>query len=470
MRRHFIILFLLLLFIAGCGKNESPVAQPPEPTGYTVSESLYGQNHSVQLESVYDAADTLTKTCETSFYESGNPSVSTVTQYHENGAVAAYQEKQYAEDGSITASLVKYFDAAGALTKQVHVLYRADGSPRSVERHTYSPDGMLLEHKYQVYFPDGTFSEKKTDALRPNTWMRRVSRETYHENSQLAFFCDGSFHAETYALLDGTQALYSDSGVLLELQEALWDEASRTCRNRRTCYAGDGTVISSESTVQCYNASGRMIASESTVQENSSALFRHFYELCLFNSAGLITQKDVQHYLPYGGTGERFAHRYDYDAAGNLCREEATHFLASGQRQNLTVTEYTYSADGVLISEIQTGFNDTDVQQFQLTHQYDAFGKVTDFITVSSTGNSHAYSYTYDEEGRCKTELLTTTYRYGVRIDYQETTYEYYENGTYKSVAVHKWTSYDEARYPNANPADLGLTTVTEYDENGNKI
>lgn len=472
MRRYFIILFLLVFFTAGCASENStqPSQLPPDPTGYTVSEDLYGHDQSVRLESLFDADDILTETSETAFYKNGNPSISVVMQYNAAGAVTTYQEKQYAEDGSITSSLVKSFDSDGALIKQVSVAYRSDGNPRSVERHDFSSDGTLLAHKYHVYFADGTISEKKTEYLNIHTGLRLISQETYHENSQPDIFCYGRFHGETYTLLDGKQARYSDSGALLELEEATWDETARTCRSNRTCYAEDGTVISSEVAIRCYSASGIMVASESTVQENNGSLFRHFQELCVFDKAGHMTQMDVQHFLPGGFPGERFTHRYDYDAAGKLCREETTHFLISGLRQNLTVTEYTYAANGQLMSQTQTGFNDSDVQQFQLIHQYDEYGKLTDFITYSSTGNCHAYSYAYDDEGRCKSELLTTTYRYGVRIDYQETSYEYHENGSYKSVAVHKWTSYDEINYPNANPADLGRTTVTEYDEEGNKI
>lgn len=469
MRSCFIILFLLIFFTAGCAKQDTP-AQPPEPTGYSVSENLYIYDKPAQLESVYDEKGILTETRETALYENGTPLYSIVTRYDAAGTVITYQEKQYAGDGSTTASLLKQFDAAGALTKQVYVTYQANGAPVSVERHDYSSEGTLLAHKYHRYFPDGSVSERKTEYLNQNTGLRLISQEIFHENSRLAFSCSGRFHGENYTLLDGTQSRYFESGALLELEEASWDDAARTSRRSRTCYAGDGTVLSSESALHCYDESGRVIASEATVQENSGSLFRHFYELCVFNGSGQLTKKDIQHFLPYGGTGERFEHRYDYDAAGNLCREETTHFLISGLRQNLSITEYTYTPDGCLLSQTQTGFNDSDVQQFQLIHQYDAFGKVTGFTTYSSTGNCHAYSYTYDEEGRCKTELLTTTYRYGVRIDYQETTYEYHENGRYKSVAVHKWTSYDEAKYPGASLADLGKTTVTEYDEDGNKI
>ena len=101
-------------------------------------------------------------------------------------------------------------------------------------------------------------------------------------------------------------------------------------------------------------------------------------------------------------------------------------------------------------------------------------------VVVNENGDPVAYSTedgsvllslrTYDEEGRQTSELMTTHYRSGPRIDYQKSIWEYHENGKYKTVSIQKWTSYDEAKYPNADPAAWGKTTVTHYDENGNKI
>ena len=134
------------------------------------------------------------------------------------------------------------------------------------------------------------------------------------------------------------------------------------------------------------------------------------------------------------------------------------------------MTEYAYHEDGSLLSQTQTGFDKDNVQTFQTVKKYDAFGKLEEFVTVSNLGNCYTYSYGYNEEGTVCSELLTTRYRSGTRIDYQETAWEYHENGRYKTVSVHKWTSHDEAKYPDATPGDLGQTTVTEYDEEGNKM
>ena len=68
---------------------------------------------------------------------------------------------------------------------------------------------------------------------------------------------------------------------------------------------------------------------------------------------------------------------------------------------------------------------------------------------------------TYDENGLVIKELMETHYRSGTRTDYQETAWEYHENGKHKTVTVHKWTSHDEAKSPDADPASLGKTTVT---------
>lgn len=475
MRKCFIILFLLLLFSTGCTAQEEPTAPaelPTEPTAYTETEKLYFHGHSAprqQLESFYDDNGSLTQTRKTEYYENGSTAGIAVTQYDEQGAVTNYQEKRYGENGAAAASLVKRY-VGGTLTEQVEVSYWTDTLPHSVTKSVYLQNGTLSERTHTSYFADGTLAAKETETLDEKTGFRTIHQEAYHETGVSALLCDGLFHAETYEMLAGQREESAADGTLTMLELAAWDGENRIRHSSQTHYTENGNTRSSQQVTQYYDASGRVTAREYAAYEKGQALLSHCIENYTYDGAGNLINMDAQYYFEGKLPGERFEHSYDYDAENRLSRQETAHFLASGERQNLAVTEYGYDAAGNLVTETQTAFNASDVRQFQTTKEYDAFGTLTAFITISKNGNRYTYSYTYDEEGRQQSELLTTEYRYGTRIDYQKTSYEYHKNGAVKSISVQIWTSHDEAKYPDAAPGDLGKTTVTEYDEAGNKI
>ena len=471
MKRTIVILFLLFLFISGCAAPEkAAVPAQAEPAVHTETEALHG-DRSAQLESVYDENNTLTRTQITEYHENGNTAVTTVTDYSEDGAVTFYQEKQYTEDGAAAASLAKYYDAGGALTEQTEVIYWENGQAETVKKCVFSTSGTLLERRSSSFFDDGSLWARKTEVLDEHTGFRIIRQEAYHKNGVLSLLCDGSFHPDTYELLDGRRERYSAGGVLTELESVSWDEENRVRSGEYLCYADDGAVLSSEHSTLYYDNLGRIIAREYIAYEENHVLFTHFIENCTYDGAGNMAGKGVQYYLEDSVPGERFDHTYSYSETGDLLREETDHYLASGKRQNRAVTEYGYDNAGNLIRETQTAFNDSDVQQFQTTKEYDARGNIVTFVTVSKKGSRYTETFTYDEDGRIKTELLTTQPVTTSRISYQENTYEYYENGNVKTLTVHTWTSVDESRAgANANKNDLGKTTVTEYDEEGNKI
>ena len=188
-----------------------------------------------------------------------------------------------------------------------------------------------------------------------------------------------------------------------------------------------------------------------------------------FSHPDIPAAQEIQYYLDGGFPAERSETAYEYDSVGNLLRLESAHYLATGKRQNFTVTEYIY--DGIVLSkEVQTSYDQDNICKSSVTKTFDIYGVVTNFTTLSSSGNTYDYAYTYDEEGRVASELMTTRYKSAPRVDYRETAYEYHENGHHSSVTVHQWTSYDEAKFPYKEKSALGTTTVTKYDENGNKI
>ena len=464
------IVMLVTFLCCGCGAPAEPVptAEPTVPPVYTRTETLFFDGHvgfPQKLESTYDRDDTLLETQKTEFHENGAVSVVTRAQYDAAGNVTYYQEKHCRPDGSTETTLVKHYDAAGNLTKQVAVAYREDETPQRIETRTFSEGGTLLTRKVTGYYADGTLCEREWEYYDPETDYRYITWERRHDNGQLSSGCDGVFHPETYELLDGTIENYDPEGVLIQSKTARWDGENRTGFTG----VSDGEGNSTSQVTAYFDDSGRVVARESVTYEKNQVLFEHYTENFAYSSDGLLLRKDVQYYLDGGVPAELFETSYAYDETGILIREETAQYLSGGKRQNLAVTEYTYQ-DGSLIKTEQTSYDHKDIRKSRVTKEYDVFGTLTTFTTLSASGNTHSYCYTYDETGRVQSELLTTRYHSGRRIDYQETTYEYHENGQHRCVTVHTWTSYDEAKYPDANKNDLGKTTVTEYDEDGNKI
>lgn len=418
-----------------------------------------------EFVSTYDENGILKQSKQTEFHENGEIAALTEITYHTSGNVISYQEHHYHADGSIAATLTKHYDSGGILTKQVAVSYWENGQPKLVETHLFSPNGTVLEQKTSGYFASGDRSEKSVEIFDPESKQRHIRQEIYHACGQMIFFCDGIFHADTYELLDGTIEEYSPDGPLIRTETVLWDSENRTRYSSFQCY----TDNSSGQITECFSASGLLLARESQIYERNHVLFEHFIESRTYDREDKLIRQEVQYYLDNGDPGERFETAYQYDAAGKLLREENAQYLPDGKRQNLAVTEYAYDGE-YLRREVQTAFDHQDICKSSVTKEYDAFGMLTTFTTLSSSGNSYCYAYTYDEEGRIVTELMTTRYKSAPRVDYQETTYEYHENGFHRTVTVHQWTSYDEAKFPHKSKNDLGTTTVTHYDEDGNKI
>ena len=418
-----------------------------------------------ELVSAYDENGILTKTNKTEFHENGNISTLIEMHYDVSGNVTYYQEQLFRTDGSPAATLTKHFDDSGILTRQGDVSYRENEAVSRTETRTFSPEGRLLTLEMTGYFENGSPSEKYTESFDPETDLRMIRQEIYHISGQLISLRDGAFHPETYELLDGKIEEYSIDGPLLRTETAQWSEENRTLYRDYYCY-GDN---SSGRIVSCFNSAGQLLGRESHIYEEDQILFEHFIEKYTYDRKGNLTAQEIQYYLDGGFPAERFEKAYEYDAVGNLLRLETAHYLATGKRQNFTVTEYIY--DGIVLSkEVQTSYDQDNICKSSVTKTFDIYGVVTNFTTLSSSGNTYDYAYTYDEEGRVASELMTTRYKSAPRIDYRETAYEYHENGRHSSVTVHQWTSYDEAKFPYKEKSALGTTTVTKYDENGNKI
>lgn len=466
-------MMLITFLFSACNPEEAApaVTEPTAPPARTETEKLYHDDHTTLrqlLEQVYDSSGSLTEERISRYNESGVLLASSVTEYGAEGTVAAYEEKQYAADGTVTLSLVKKYHANDLLSQHIEVSYWENGNPRSVIKSDFSDTGAELKYRQRDYFENGILAAEKTAYLDAQTGYRIIHEESWHENGLQASLCDGLFHADTYELQSGTIEKYDAEGNLTQREEAVWDGENRAKHSTFCQYAGSAELFSFESS-RYYDESGNVFVYEYASFEQDHAFASHYIENRSFDGSGRLAESILQYYLADGSPSERYEHSYEYDGDGNLIREQTVHDLSPGVRQNLTVTEYTYDG-GALIREVQTGFDDAGAQKFQQIKEFDPYGKVMTFVTVSTKGNRYTYSYTYDEAGRVETELLTTEYRYGTRIDYQETTYEYHENWNLKRVSVHSWTSHDEAKYPDAAPGDWGKNTVTEYDEDGNKI
>lgn len=467
-------MMLITFLFSACNPEEAAPAavEPTAPPARTETEKLYHDDHTTLrqlLEQVYDHSGALTEERISRYDESGALSSFSVTEYDAAGTVAAYEEKQYAADGDVALSLVKKYHTNDLLSQQVEVSYWENGNPRSVIKRDFSDTGAELEYRQRDYFENGTLAAEKTAYLDAQTGYRIIHEESWHENGLPSSFCDGLFHADTHELQSGTIEAYDADGNLTERGEAVWDGENRAKHSKFCQYAPGGAELFSFESSKYYDESGNVFVYEYASFERDHAFASHYIENRSFDSSGRLAESIIQYYLADGSPSERYEHSYEYNSDGNLILEQTVHDLSPGVRQNLTVTEYAYDGSA-LIREVQTGFEDAGAQKFQQIKEFDAFGKVMTFVTVSTKGNRYTYSYTYDEAGRVETELLTTEYRYGTRIDYQKTTWEYHANGNTKAISVQKWTSHDEAKYPDAAPGDWGKTTVTEYDEDGNKI
>lgn len=465
-----ILVMLVTFLFCACGTQAQPVpaAEATVPPVTMETEVLFFDGFvgiPQELVSAYDENGILTSTEKTEFYENGTVSALITSQYNDAGNVTCYQEQTFHADETAAATLTKYFDDSGILTKQVDVAYWENEAVSRIETRTFSPEGNLLTVKTTGYFEDGSLAEKYAESFDPENGFRMIRQEVYHLSGQLISLRDGAFHPETYELLDGKIEEYSIDGSLVREETAQWSEENRTLYRTYYCYSDH----SSGRIVSCFNETGQLIGRESHIYEEDQVLFEHFIEKNSYDRDGNLSAQEVQYYLDGGFPGERFETTYDYDSVGNLLRQECAQYLATGKRQNLAVTEYIY--DGIcLVKEVQTAYDQDDICKSSVTKEYDVYGVVTNFTTLSSSGNSYSYAYTYDEEGRLVSELMTTRYKSAPRVDYRETAYEYHENGRHSRVSVHTWTSYDEAKFPYKSKSDLGMTTVTKYDENGNKI
>ena len=463
------IVMLVTFFCCACGASDAvPATETTVPAVTTETEVLFFDGFvglPQELVSTYDESGTLIKTDKTEFHENGNISALITAEYDAAGNVRYYQETNYRPNGNPASTLTKHYGEDGVPVKQVNISYWSNEALNRYEVRHFSPTGALLELTVTGYHDNGTPAETMHEVLDPETNQRLIRQEIRHVSGQLTYFRDGAFHPETYELLDGTIEEYNIDGSLIWTETVRWDEKNRTRYHSYYSYLD----YSSGEIKECFDISGHLIAAEHHVFEENHVLFQHYMDLRDYDEQGNLLRQDVQHYLDSGEPGERFETVCTYDSDNHLLLEETFHYLAGGKRQNLTVTEYTYDG-GHLTKASQSAYDHNDVCKSAVTTQYDADGMVTTFTTMSSSGNTYSYDYTYDEQDRIVTELMTTRYKSAPRVDYQETTYEFHENGQRSRVSVHTWTSYDEARYPDKSLSDLGKTTVTEYDEHGNKI
>lgn len=470
-----IVILLLSVTLLFCSCAPAPAAEAAaastEPQFHTESEALYHADQITlrqNMELVYDADGNLTQERRMQYDGAGNLSCLTVTQFDETGAAAAYSETRYDPSGSLSSSLRKDYEN-GILCRQAEIRYFPNGNARAVEEWVYSSGGILQKWHLRRYNAVGGRLSDMRDQLDPKTGFMTISGESRYKNGSLEIRRSGFRHGDG-SLLDGKIEIFDENGNLIRQEEAVWIKESRSSIFSVAEYDTSGNVLFSQQALQYRDEQGRITALDETLYEQNMSFASHRVENRSFDSAGQISGKTLQYFLSDGTPAEQYEYRYEYNENALLLREEKLHRLDPEKPQELTVTEYAYHEDGSLLSQTQTGFDADRSQTFQTVKKYDVFGKLEEFVTVSNLGNCYTYSYGYNEEGTVCSELLTTRYRSGTRIDYQETAWEYHENGRYKTVSVHKWTSHDEAKYPDAAPGDLGQTTVTEYDEEGNRI
>lgn len=429
-----IVMLLLSVTLLFCSCAPAPAAEeaiaPTEPPFYTESEVLYHADETTlrqNIELVYDAEGNLTQERRMQYDGAGNLSCLCVTRFDKTSAAAVYDEKHYDASGGMVSSLVKNYDR-GMLRRQVEIHYFPGGNARTVEEWVYSSDGILQKWHLRSYSEAGTRLSELRDQLNPESGFMTISGESHYDNGNPKIRRSGIRHSDG-CLLDGKIENFDENGHLIRLEEAVWLEESRSSILTVTEYDTLGSVLYSQQALQYRDEQGRVTTLDETLYEQNMTFGSHRIENRSFDSAGQIGSKTLQYFLSDGTPAEEYEYRYEYSDSGQLLREEKLHRLDPEKPQELTVTEYAYQEDGSLLSQIQTGFDKDGVQTFQTVKKYDTFGKLEEFVTVSNLGNCYTYSYGYNEEGTVCSELLTTRYRSGTRVDYQETTWEYHENG-----------------------------------------
>ena len=468
------VILLITFFFCSCSSGapaEIPT-EPPAVTFHSQTETLYYPDSDVvyqTLELVFDSQDSLVKEYRWTYHENSVPAEFSVTKYAAGETPVYHQEKQYAGDGALTMTLYKKYDGNGQLAQQDEAYYWDGGNPYHVEKSTFSENGTLVKSESYSYHLAKIPAARETNTLDEEKGSRSIRSETYYEDGTPQSVRDGIFDAQSLELLEGRIEQYDQHGDLTEQEIVTWDEDSLTRETVIRVFSG-GAEQSSSSSRTFYNRSGQILACEHTTYGANHRFLTSSVETYHYDEAGLPAQQQLRYYQQDGTPTEGHTYTYIRDSSGRLTALHHVQEYFPETVQSRTITEYVYDGQDRLTKETQTGFNAAGVQQFQQVKEFDRYGKLTAFTTLSRQGNRYSYTYTYGEDGMLASELLTTTYSYGKRIDYQETSYEYHDNHNPKLISVHKWSSYDEAVRPKAAPGDLGTTVVTAYDETGRKI
>lgn len=467
MKSVFKILFLLFFcftLFSGCApKNDIAVAAAP-----TEIPELFTDG--ISLETYMDDSGNLQQEHYLHRYENGVVQEYTCTTYSENSAVTAYHQTLRYETGIPCAVLDKTYSDVENLSKTQEVSFYADGSVQSISWSNFDALGRQTSSLYESYFPNGTVQTQKTHVLDKKTGYYSIKVEENRADGTIAHTEDCTFDGD-FQWLEGVITDFSTSSTILFRQERTYDVQANAIRTECTTYAEDGAVESSAVLLTHHDEAGNVSFEELTEFGPYRVFLQHFSDSFCYDSQGRVTEQTRINYLESGDIQRTTVTAYTYNTTGQVSQKEETFYDKKGVVQSSLLSEFSYDTNGNKIQVNCTSFFGSGVQMAAWEEFYDESGRLEQTVTTTSKGVTITQAYTYTLEGKPDTELVVTQKATTKTISYRKTTYTYHENGEPQTISRQDWTSADEQKAdPDGDPASLGKTFVTEFDQNGTRI
>lgn len=394
-----------------------------------------------------------------------------IEKYAETGEEIFYHHEQYFSDGSPEHKQLKEYYDNGQLHFWEYQSYHSPGVPANISYTEYDAAGNLLKKEVTGYNKDGIITSQSKYPAEDTEFMP-VKKETFHDNGNPEYIYDGLYNTDNL-LMEGKAERYYENGQLWIQEIASYEEATRTRTSTETRYLEDGTVDFAWQRLEVFDEAWQRLRYESTTLGSDLSAEHHEVYLYTYDADGNVLTADSTTYDGSGTVAYKGLAEYTYDGQGNVACENRIQLNADGTQQSRMEMRYTYSDDGKRTGYQTVQYDADDAVTFRSAEEYDENGLL--LLRTTETGNNlQTEAYTYFENGRTHTLLVTITPKEGGKdpvIRYRKTTWEYHENGSKKSETVQTWTSQDEKKAAPGTPqSELGSTYITQFDEQGNVI
>jgi len=451
----------------------------------TKNRELHGYENGIrsfEFSGQYNASGDVLEEYRIQRKEDGSTILLRHCKFSSDGEEIFYHHEQYYDDGSLQHKHLKNYDEAGQLRKQEYLSYYEDLSPASIRLSEYNADGTLLKEDSTEYAPDGTVTYRSKFPDEASGGFIPRKQTVYYENGNLQFVDDGLYSPDGTTLMSGKREVYHENGQLHRLEEATYDQQTRTRTLTETNYDESGKETYSYLRKETYDETGNVCMRDETAYGNKHASRSHTLDFFTYDETGNKLTADTTFYDKNGTVTEKRYQEWDYDEAGRQIRNSTSFRTADGQQTERQEILHIYGSNGNLLREELATFDAADVEDSRTIDEYNDQGLLivrtnrrTDFVQV--------VTYTYDGGGRVITEFSVRTPVEAEAaqaeesaepeepvIQYRKITNEYYENGQLKTYCSQSWTSEDEKEAkPGTAQEDLGKIFVENYDENGNR-